>query len=49
MIDLTGKDLESIRTELEEKYKQVTVYYIEDDRPKGAIVEQISDVLIKWW
>ena len=48
MIDFTGKDLESIRTELEEKYKQVTVYYIEDDRPKGAIVEQFptSDQMV---
>ncbi len=44
MIDFTGKDLESIRTELEEKYKQVTVYYIEDDRPKRCNRRAISDV-----
>lgn len=41
MSDLTGKDFESIRNELEEKYKQVTINYIENDRPKGEIVEQI--------
>lgn len=41
MIDFTGKDFESIRSELEEKYKQVTINYIENDRPKGEIVEQI--------
>lgn len=29
MSDLTGKDFESIRSELEEKYKQVTINYIE--------------------
>ena len=41
MSDFTGKDFESIRSELEEKYKQVTINYIENDRPKGEIVEQI--------
>ncbi|MGE6346579.1 Stk1 family PASTA domain-containing Ser/Thr kinase [Bacillus mycoides] len=41
MRDLTGKDFESIRAELEEKYKQVTINYIENDKPKGEIVEQI--------
>ncbi|MDR4983481.1 serine/threonine protein kinase [Bacillus cereus] len=41
MSDFTGKDFESIRAELEEKYKKVTINYIENDRPKGEIVEQI--------
>lgn len=41
MRDLTGKDFESIRAELEEEYKQVTINYIENDKPKGEIVEQI--------
>ncbi|WP_242213747.1 serine/threonine protein kinase PrkC [Bacillus cereus group sp. BfR-BA-01383] len=41
MKDFTGKNFESVKTELEERYKQVTENYIENDRPKGEIVEQI--------
>ncbi|MED2592807.1 Stk1 family PASTA domain-containing Ser/Thr kinase [Bacillus thuringiensis] len=41
MANFTGQNFESVKAELEEKYKQVTVNYIENDKPKGEIVEQI--------
>ncbi len=41
MKDFTGQNFESVKPELEERYKQVTENYIENDKPKGEIVEQI--------
>lgn len=34
MKDFTGQNFESVKPELEERYKQVTENYIENDKPK---------------
>ena len=40
MSNLIGKDFDSLKAELEEKYKIIVPSYIESDKPKGQILDQ---------
>ncbi len=44
MDNLIGQDFETVKKELEGKYKIIVPYYIESEKPKGEIVEQIPTV-----
>ncbi|MBO1624912.1 serine/threonine protein kinase [Bacillus cereus] len=41
MSNLIGQDFETLKKELEGKYKIIVPYYIESEKPKGEVVEQI--------
>ena len=43
MRSLIGQDFDNLKSELEEQYKIVVPYYIESEKPKGQIVEQIPE------
>ena len=43
MRNLVGKEFESVKQELEEKYKVVIPYYVESEEPAGQIIEQIPE------